>query len=214
MSISRTFLCGVLLAGISGGAARAGYVAFGNLDNGGGNYLRVASPPAGAGPLAESFTAGVGTINDVTLGLFNGGDTRSVVVTLNRDLSHSPGSIVATLGTVLDTSIGVAVGSVYTFSGLNIALTAGSTYWIEVKDTTAPNLSKTHVRWQTAQDATGTGVAGQFVFANGASGPVSVTNPLLMQVDAPEPATLALLGIGIAGLGWVRSRRKGVASKA
>jgi hypothetical protein len=43
----------------------------------------------------------------------------------------------------------------------------------------------------------------------------STPDPYLMKITeldsgsapAPEPATLALMGVGLAGLGWVRSRR-------
>lgn len=218
MSFSRTLLCSALLAGIGCGSARAGYVVFGNLNNSNGSFLGAASSTKGLGPLAQSFTGGFGTITDVTLGLFNGSaDGHSVIITLNADSGNTPGSIIYNFGVVADSAIGVAFDSTIAFHNLNIVMAAGSKYWIEVADSDSSATTssrKTSVRWSTAQNMGGTGITGQSIFSGGSTSSNETNVPLIMEVAAPEPATLAVLGIGIAGLGWARSRRKRAVSSS
>ena len=230
MSFSRLLLCGAFFAGISGGAAQAGYVAFNNLSNGGAGNDAVANVSnGGAGPLAQSFsTTSAGSITGLKLFLGGGGiDADSIVITLHNDLSHSPGSVLGSSLTVSDSLVPAGAGGVYTLDNLQLAnlfapLTASTRYWIEIHDLYAGNnpLLATNVTWSLAQDASGTGVSGQFTMDAGTVGsnsgaifPAVNRAPLLMEVDVPEPMTLAVLGVGIAGLGWVRNRRQKSASK-
>ncbi len=227
MSFSRSILCGAFLAGAMVASAHANTIYFANVGNDLGGGLSGASVAVGGdSPLAQSFTVtpgGVLELSNIGLVLNNGGNSggvSSIVVTLNADLAGAPGSVLATLGTLADSAL-TSSSAVYNFWGQAYTLTSGATYWIEAQDTYAgstASLATTAVWEQASGIASGDiGVENQHTLADGlvlSNGTIASagSNPLQMSVDAPEPATLAVLGVGLAGIGWARRRR--AASKA
>jgi hypothetical protein len=82
-------------------------------------------------------------------------------------------------------------------------------YWIGL----ATGTSST-IEWSETGDTTGIGLTNQEYFDNqsdsfGQTYPVDGTPELAVTAvaDAPEPATLAILGAGLAGIGFVRRRK-------
>lgn len=223
MSVLRTIAIGALLATIAGAGAHAtltplfdnsslspfGSVTASNATSG---------LPTPHGALAESFASGVlaSTLKSVSLDLKLSGTagTGSIIVTLNAASGSpgtpgTPGASLATLATILDNTLSTTA-AFQTITGLSVALTANTEYFIVVTDVNP--LSHTKVQWLFANGSGGTGTSSQ-VGLFSATEPTQWTGttafPYLLTVvaDAPEPAALALLGVGIAGLGWVRNRR-------
>ena len=87
-------------------------------------------------------------------------------------------------------------------------ITANNEYWVEL----LPQSSS--VEWASNIDGTGVGTANQASYTdvagvvypdNGSQGAGAFA---LRVVDAPEPATIGLLGAGLAGLGYFRRRQR------
>ena len=78
-------------------------------------------------------------------------------------------------------------------------------YWVVVDD------NGSNIGWSYAEDGSGTGTANQGYLNNNGANLLPVypdsAGPYQMEVDAPEPATLGLLGAGIAALGYLRRRK-------
>lgn len=218
----RTLAIGAFMAAAISGSANAGTtILYGNLSNpyGGGLSYNVAPyATVGDGPLGQSFTTGSSpdlALSEVqlSLGTWDTPTTGSFVVTLVSDMTGTPDFVDAalvTLGTVTDASITSAPVS---FWGQGYALAANTTYWIVATDlgTGGPSVAT----WLSAADSTNNGSIGvdtQSFYADSAVtadvGGSSSNFPFVMQVDAPEPVSIALLGVGLAGIGWARSRRK------
>jgi len=116
------------------------------------------------------------------------------------------------LGTVLDSQL-TSTPSLFTVPvGASVPATTGGEYWIGVE------VGSSTIQWAfNYSSPLNVGVVGQssFYFNTGDGGPVGIGitvpnndpyGPYAMIVSTPEPMSLALLGVGMAGLGFVRRR--------
>jgi hypothetical protein len=127
------------------------------------------------------------------------------------------------LGSISDNGLFSTFGNTYSSVTIPVGLTvAAGSWWIEMVDGASVangdgNPTPTNLQWGYNVDLSGPGVpaTGNVAsYANTADN--GVTGPMLnnsgapavfeMQVTAPEPASLAVLGVGIAGLGFIRRR--------
>jgi hypothetical protein len=164
----------------------------------------------GVGVIAGSFTApGTVDFRSLTLGLLAGDptDAGSVMVYLVPDSGGTEG-IASTpdfanqvlIGSILDTSLATGLGSV-TLPGFLHIPTNNDVYWIAV------DLSNSSADLWYNADGPGFGTANQLFSIDGTLVDLSLANAYEMTVDTPEPATIAILGGGLAGLGYFRRRR-------
>jgi hypothetical protein len=176
-------------------------------------------------------------VQSVTLGLKDSTvDTGSVLVYLvpNNPTSGAPtlpsvssGTTLSggqLLGTILDSSMTTTFSDVTLAAGLTLS---PGTYWIELVDGNSAangngNPVPTAAQWAYNLDLGGVGVpssgnASSYANANnnGLTGPALSNSPgfvgdpvvFELQVQTPEPASMAILGVGLIGLGF--SRRRG-----
>ena len=189
----------------------------------------------GGGPLAQSFntTATTTSLQDISVLLSEQSnidpttglpyDGASFVITLmqddgsgNPDLFSDP---LWSSGSILDSAYTPDANGYWSMTftdGEGISLAPSTAYWIGVQTfydpLSQPAPIPTGADWLLAnvQDGAPTGLS-QYYYGGSY---VSDGNPFVMAVsvndagntDTPEPATLAVLGVGLAGIGVVRRR--------
>lgn len=169
----------------------------------------------GTGPLANSFTtdANGGTLNAIQALLMNLGPdiVSDIQVNLLSSSGGAPGSTLAAFNSLSSAGISSAGFAAYSFSlASGYTLAANTTYWIEL---IAADVNA--IQWSYASDLSGVGVAGEssysaaFGVSPNAQAAADGFGPYQMAVELPEPGSLALVGLGLAGVLVVRRRKQG-----
>jgi hypothetical protein len=169
--------------------------------------------------LAGEFLLGAGAVVDratwngtmFSADPLNTGDTWSFSISIYSNAGALPGALVGSanvVANVTDTGINNGGERSYLFDASfnGVSLAGGTSYWLSILNTGTQNT----FRWTEATSglgsALGSGVAWS-VWTEDARTPVNFS---LYSEDAqvPEPGTLALLGLGLAGLGAMRRKQK------
>lgn len=214
------FVAAGALAVLAAHAANA-TVVFDSLNVPSPTYGKDGPVSSGVTAMADSFTSTTPSFSRVGLLLAadNPSDGGSTTVRLVADNgARSPGtagapnlSIARTLGTIADASLAKA-GSGTTLASLFVSAPSFSTpnneYWIEL----VPSAGSS-VEWYYSINGGGVGQTNQASYFADSRGSTIVADsdpadggPYDMIVDTPEPAGIAILGLGLGALGYVRRR--------
>jgi hypothetical protein len=208
-------------------AANAGSVSLFNSLTGTPENLVAVSPSLGGGPTYQSFSTGsqavtlssldlVGWVNSLT-------DGGSVSVALYASNGNMPGASLDVLGTLADSSLTLALNGISVpLSSSDIQLAADTRYWIGISN--AAGNSSSFIWGERFDNSNTFGAQGQYTALPGGivTDPDSITydgnvyyfGPMDMAVtgtassSAPEPATLGLMALGLAAVGFAQRRRK------
>jgi hypothetical protein len=209
-----SYAAAVFLAAVAASPAKAAAIVYDNLAApvGGSDSI------SGAAPL-DSFSTGAqgGNLVGVTLLLSaTPTDGGSITVNLYSDSSQAPGGLITSLATILDSALGSSPADFAVTLAVQPTLLAGTRYWIGLTATTSSGA------WSWSTDNSGTDVNTELhqdfgnIFCNSAFAGCSHVvspEPYIMQVavdttiPVPEPATAALIGVGMLGLGILRRRQ-------
>jgi hypothetical protein len=188
-----------------------------------------------SGPAGELFTADSTRLRDVEVELSTTGTTSgSIVVTIRNYNANKLGTVVDTI-TTLNEALIPTTETLFDFYNISLTtpLTIGSAYYISVGKAPGSTAISTSIYTTAALPSTGTpgttaGTSNNASFTDYAIGTALGMTTKFMAVcvsddlacdnatpaalaysfnEVPEPATVGILGAGLAGLGSIRRRR-------
>ncbi len=190
------------------------------------------SPASGGDPAYQSFSTGsqavtlsgldlIGWVGSLT-------DGGSMSIALYASNSTAPAATpLDILGTYADSSLTTYLnGFSVPVSGLDIQLAADTRYWIGIYDSSAPGYSSSFDWGERFNNSDTVGATGQYTVvygqvvpdpysffdaSNGMTydfGPMDMAITGVVTGSVPEPATLGLLGLGLAGVAFSLRKRR------